>query len=93
MLFLRVSTEVSVTEVEVLPQLKLALDFLLAKKMPVVLLGDFNLPGVRWFGDNDDRPSADTVHKQDEFLSMFLSYGLRQTVNLSTRCCFGLGFL
>ena len=71
----------NVADVSVLPMLKNAIRFLLAKRKPLVLMGDFNLPGVRWF----DGPSADALYEQDEFLNMFLEFGLSQMVNAPTR--------
>ena len=73
----------SVTEVESLPKLNKAIEFLQSKGRPIVLMGDFNLPGVRWH--DGDSPFADTEFCQDEFLDMFLSFGLKQVVNAPTR--------
>ena len=71
----------SVQQTEILPKLSLAVEYLISKGKPLVLMGDFNLPGISW----GDFPNAITLHKQDEFLEMFSSNGLFQTVNLNTR--------
>lgn len=70
----------SVKSVELLKPMKDILKFLIAKKQPLVLMGDFNLPGISW-----DPVSARGTHKQPEFLNAFLSNGLKQIVTEPTR--------
>ena len=72
----------SVQQYDILPKLTLAVEYLVAKGKPLVLFGDFNLPGIEW----GDLPIADVSNKQDEFLEMFQENGLHQKVMVSTRC-------
>ena len=48
-------------------------------EFPVVVCGDFNLPGIQW-GDL----TADYVHDQSNFMHSTLEMGLRQTVDFVT---------
>ena len=49
-------------------------------KLPVVVTGDFNLPGINW-----DIPSAPTTFSQNKFLDAFLDFGFVQKVLKPTR--------
>ena len=71
----------SVQQYEILPQLTLAVEYLASKGKPLVLFGDFNLPGIKW----GDIPVADVSNKQNEFLDIFQENGLHQKVLSSTR--------
>ena len=71
----------SVQDYEILPKLTHAVEYLASIGKPLVLFGDFNLPGIKW----GDHPIADVTHKQDEFLEMFLNNGLAQKVSNNTR--------
>ena len=71
----------SVQQCEILPKLTLAVEYLASKGKPLVLFGDFNLPGIKW----GDLPVADVSNKQDEFLDMFQENGLHQKVLINTR--------
>ena len=71
----------SVTNTVILPKFKAAIEFLTSKSRPLVLMGDFNLPGIIW----NEIPKASGICQQDEFLEIFLSNGLSQQVNSPTR--------
>ena len=68
--------------VEILPQLQRAVSDLVHRNEPLVIMGDFNLPGVNWY---NSVPTAVNAHSQNEFLNVFLSNGLIQTVFEPTR--------
>ena len=70
----------SVTSIELLRPIKDAIKCLVAKQQPLVLMGDFNLPGISW-----DPVLASSTYKQNEFLNIFLSNGLKQIVTEPTR--------
>ena len=74
----------SVQNHEILPQLTRAIEYLESKGKPLVLFGDFNLPGIKW----GDVPTADVTYQQNEFLEMFLTNGLSQKVSNNTRFAF-----
>ena len=63
-----------------LPDVDSMLLYLDNLKIPYVVLGDFNLPGIDW-----SIPSASKVYQQDVFLETFLKYGLFQKVEEPTR--------
>ena len=70
----------SVAEVSVLKQYEEVFRLLTETKLPVVITGDFNLPGINW-----EIPDAPTAFKQNQFLDTFLSFGLVQKVTEPTR--------
>ena len=72
----------SVQNTEILEKLDLALSDLCSFGKPLVLMGDFNLPDVKW---DDIAPFAPSVCKQDEFLRVLSENGLIQTVLEPTR--------
>jgi hypothetical protein len=70
----------NVKDVHMLPDIDNMLLYIDNLKMPYVVLGDFNLPGIDW-----SVPCASKVYQQDLFLETFLKYGLYQKVEEPTR--------
>ena len=70
----------SVADVHLLAPLKKVIKCLTAKKLPILLMGDFNLPDITW-----DRLTSPTSKAQSVFLNMFISFGLYQKVLEPTR--------
>jgi hypothetical protein len=70
----------SVGDVHLLPEFEKMLCYLDSLNECYVVLGDFNLPDVRW-----DIPSAPKTHKQENFMCAFLEHGLSQCVAEPTR--------
>ena len=70
----------NVSDVHLLDPLRTAIKFLLSFGLPVVLSGDFNLPGICW-----DIGTAPTSGSQDKFLNIFVTEGLYQNVLEPTR--------
>ena len=76
----------NVAEISVLKQYEELFRLLTDTKLPVVIVGDFNLPGINW-----EIPNAPSTFCQNQFLDTFLSYGLIQkvttpTVNWASKC-------
>ena len=61
--------------------MKTLIKFLVSKRLPLVLMGDFNLPGIVW----DPVVSAPSTHNQIDFLNIFIKNGLKQIVTEPTR--------
>jgi hypothetical protein len=70
----------NVADVHLLPEFEKMLRHLDSLKECYIVLGDFNLPDVKW-----DVPSAPTAHKQEKFMCAFLEHGLSQCVLEPTR--------
>ena len=70
----------NISDVHLLEPLRAAMKFLLSFGFPVVLSGDFNLPGISW-----ETSVAPTTGSQDKFLELFVSEGLYQHVLEPTR--------
>ena len=70
----------NISDVHLLEPLRTAIKYLLSFDLPVVLSGDFNLPGICW-----DTSTAPTIGSQDKFLDIFVTEGLYQNVLEPTR--------
>jgi hypothetical protein len=70
----------SVTDIHLLEPIDELIAFLGSQSDPLILLGDFNLPGVNW-----NTGTAETAHRQADFLDCFRKHGLFQQVQKPTR--------